>query len=250
MQTFSDTLGQVVRAIMANKLRSFLTMFGIAWGVGSLLVLVGLGEGFRSGQRRQLSRLGNDLVMMWNGTIPALANQHTGMRPYQLTLGDEAALRKLPELRAVTDELSRSDLYEVSQWSNTSGHVLGTEPNYTTVRYIPMAVGRFLDDQDLKDYRRVAVLGWKSAQLLFPGRPMVGETITIDGTDFTVIGQVEKISRGNDDYDDEKIYIPVTTMQELFALKGDNIPSDALTSLQYQPAIRDDAAAAVAAVHR
>ena len=50
MQNFSDTLGQVFRAIMANKLRSFLTMFGIAWGVGSLLVLVGLGEGFRCGQ--------------------------------------------------------------------------------------------------------------------------------------------------------------------------------------------------------
>ena len=58
MQTFSDTLGQVFRAIAANKLRSFLTMFGIAWGVGSLLVLVGLGEGFRSGQHRNLSKLG------------------------------------------------------------------------------------------------------------------------------------------------------------------------------------------------
>ena len=58
MQTFSDTLGQVFRAIMANKLRSFLTMFGIAWGVGSLLVLVGLGEGFRSGQHRQLGHAG------------------------------------------------------------------------------------------------------------------------------------------------------------------------------------------------
>ena len=52
MQTFSDTLFEVFRAIAANKLRSFLTMFGIAWGVGSLLVLVGLGEGFRSGQHR------------------------------------------------------------------------------------------------------------------------------------------------------------------------------------------------------
>ena len=99
MQSFSDTLGEVFRAIAANKLRSFLTMFGIAWGVGSLLVLVGLGEGFRSGQHRQLSTLGNDLVMMFNGNIPAVANQHTGMRPYQLTLGDADALRKLPELR-------------------------------------------------------------------------------------------------------------------------------------------------------
>jgi len=97
MQSFATTLGQVFRAIAANKLRSFLTMFGIAWGVGSLLVLVGLGEGFRSGQHKQLANLGNDLVMMWNGTIPALANQHTGMRPYQLTPGDEDAMRALME---------------------------------------------------------------------------------------------------------------------------------------------------------
>jgi putative ABC transport system permease protein len=250
MQSFGDTLGQVFRAIMANKLRSFLTMFGIAWGVGSLLVLVGLGEGFRSGQHRQLETLGNDLVMMFNGTIPALANQHTGMRPYELTLGDEEAMKRLPELRAVTDELARSDLYEVSQWSNTSGHVTGTEPNYTAVRFIPMFSGRFLDGQDLRENRRVAVLGSKTADLLFPGHPMLGENITINGTDFTVIGQVAKISRGNNDYDDQKIYIPVTTMQQLFALKGDNIPRDALTSIQYQPATKGDSVAATAAVHR
>src|ERR1700739_705749 len=114
MQSFTDTLSEVFRAIAANKLRSFLTMFGIAWGVGSLLVLVGLGEGFRSGQHRQLSTLGNDLVMMWNATIPAVANQHTGMRPYELTMGDAGAVRRLPQLRAVTVELARSDLYEVS----------------------------------------------------------------------------------------------------------------------------------------
>ena len=149
MQSFSDTLGQVFRAIAANKLRSFLTMFGIAWGVGSLLVLVGLGEGFRSGQRRNLSNLGNDLIMMWNGTIPAVANQHTGMRPYELTMGDAVAVSHLPEVRAATVELSRSDLYEVSQWSNTSSHVMGTMPNYAGVRFIPMATGRFLDDADL-----------------------------------------------------------------------------------------------------
>src|ERR1700686_3610797 len=112
MQSFGDTLGQVFRAIAANKLRSFLTMFGIAWGVGSLLVLVGLGEGFRSGQHRNLARFGNDVVLMWNGTIPAVANQHSGMRPYQLTLSDAEALKQLPHRRGVTGALSRSALYE------------------------------------------------------------------------------------------------------------------------------------------
>ncbi len=250
MQTFGDTLSQVFRAIAANKLRSFLTMFGIAWGVGSLLVLVGLGEGFRSGQHRNLATFGNDVVLMWNGTIPAVANQHTGMRPYQLTLGDAAAMKQLPEVRGVTVELSRSDLYEVSQWSNTSSHVIGVEPNYTAIRFIPMAQGRFLNDADVAERRRVAVLGFKARNLLFPGRPLVGETITINGTQFAVIGSVDKISRGNNDYDDQKLYIPITTMQELFALKGENIARDALTSIQYQPTKKGDAVEAVAAVHR
>jgi putative ABC transport system permease protein len=250
MQNFSDTLGQVFRAIMANKLRTFLTMFGIAWGVGSLLVLVGLGEGFRSGQHKQLSTFGNDVVMMWNGTIPALANQHTGMRPYQFTLGDEAALRRLPELRAVTAFLSRNDLYEVSAYANTSGQVMGVEPNYSTVRFVPIADGRFIDDADLAQRRRVVVLGYKAGQLLFPGRPMLGETITINDVAFLVVGRVQSISRGNNDGDNQKVYIPLTIMQELFAMKGDNVARDALSSIQYQPTVHGDTTWAVPAVHR
>ena len=143
MQSFSDTLGQVFRAIAANKLRSFLTMFGIAWGVGSLLVLVGLGEGFRSGQRRNLSNLGNDLVMMWNGTIPAVANQHTGMRPYELTMGD--AVAREPSARSARRHRRAQPLRSlrsepVEQHLEPCG---GDEPNYAGVRFIPMATGRF-----------------------------------------------------------------------------------------------------------
>jgi len=240
MQNFTDTLGQVFRAIMANKLRSFLTMFGIAWGVGSLLVLVGLGEGFRSGQHKQLANFGNDVVSMWDATIPAIANQHTGMRPYQFTPGDEAALRALPQLRAVTGFLQRNDLYEVSAYANSSGQVLGVEPNYPAVRFVPLA----------EDRRRVVVLGAKGATLLFPGRPMLGETITINDTQFTVIGRATTISRGNNDFDNQKVYIPLTTILELFAMKGDNVAQNALSSIQYQPATHGDTTAAVPAVHR
>jgi putative ABC transport system permease protein len=250
MQAFSDTLGQVFRAILANKLRSFLTMFGIAWGVGSLLVLVGLGEGFRSGQHKQLATFGNDLVSMWNGTIPAMANQHTGMRPYQFTPGDEAAIRALPQVRAVTGFLQRNDLYEVSAYANSSGQVMGVEPNYADIRFVPLAEGRFIDAKDLTDRRRVVVLGFKSATILFPGHPMLGETININDVSFTVVGRVATISRGNNDGDNQKVYIPVSVMQELFAMKGDNVPHDALSSIQYQPTTHGDSTAAVPAVHR
>jgi len=250
MQNFSDTINQVFRAMMANKLRTFLTMFGIAWGVGSLLVLVGLGEGFRSGQHRNLATFGNDVVMMFNGTIPAIANQHTGMRPYQLTLRDEADLWSLPQLRAVTATLNRSDLYAVSAFSNASGQVWGVEPNFTVVRFVPMEEGRFIDANDVLDHRRVVVLGLKSAQLLFPGRPILGETITINDISFRVIGKVGSISRGNNDSDNQRFYVPLTTMQELFAMKGENIARDAVSSIQYQPTLKGDTTAAVPAVHR
>ncbi|HEX4321667.1 MAG TPA: ABC transporter permease [Acidobacteriaceae bacterium] len=250
MQNFGDILGEVFRAMMANKLRTFLTMFGIAWGVGSLLVLVGLGEGFRSGQRRNLASVGNDVIMMWSATIPALPNQHTAMRPYKLTLQDEANLRKLPELRAVTAILNRTDLYQVSAWSNTSSQVMGVEPNFTDVRFVKMEEGRFIDAADLAQRRRVAVLGLKTSHLLFPGHPMIDQTITINGTAFTVVGHTATSGRGNNDFDDQKVYIPLTTMQELFAMKGENIPQDALTSLQYQPTKKGDDVAALAAVHK
>ena len=251
MQSFSDTLGQVFRAIMANKLRSFLTMFGIAWGVGSLLVLVGLGEGFRSGQHKQLATFGNDLVMMWNGTIPALANQHTGMRPYQLTLGDEAALRALPELRAVTAILSRNDLYEVSAYANTSGTVMGVEPNFSAVRFVPIAEGRFIE----RPATWPSAAAWscsasKARSCSSPAGPCWARPSPSTTSPSPSSAVVQSISRGNNDSDNQKLYVPLTTMQELFAMKGENIARDALSSIQYQPATKGDATAAVAAVHR
>ena len=64
----------------AHKLRSFLTMFGIAWGVGSLLLLVGLGEGFRSGNRKSFNELGEDVMFVWGGRAPAMNGSFTSMR--------------------------------------------------------------------------------------------------------------------------------------------------------------------------
>jgi putative ABC transport system permease protein len=141
-------------------------------------------------------------------------------------------------------------LYQVSQWSNTSSRVIGTEPNYPIVKFLPIEQGRYLDSTDMADRRRVAVLGLKAAKLLFPGRPLLGETVTINGIAFTVIGQAGKISRGTEDGADQRIYIPVSTMQELFPLKGDNVPRDALTSIQFQPTRKGDSVAALAAADR
>jgi putative ABC transport system permease protein len=79
---------------------------------------------------------------------------------------------------------------------------------------------------------------------------MLGETITINDIRFTVVGRVESIARGNNDGDNQKLYIPLSTMQELFAMKGDNVARDALSFIQYQPTTKGDATAAMKAVHQ
>jgi len=251
MRTLLDIFDQVFRSIGANKLRSFLTMFGIAWGVASLLLLVGLGEGFRSGQRRGLAQLGTDVIMIWGGTIPAMPNQHSGMRPYRLTLSDANAIRaEAPHVRNVTAFINRGDLKEVSEFSSAGGSVMGVEVNYPEIRHLPIAQGRFLNEEDAAQRRRVVILGQKNNKILFPGRPSLGAFITINGARFQVIGVAEKIGRGNNDGDNQRIYIPLSTMMELFPITGNNIPQDSLSSIQYQPLTPDLNETAKAEVHR
>ena len=240
MRAFLDILAQVFKSIGANKLRSFLTMFGIAWGVASLLLLIGLGEGFRSGQRRGLSELGTDVIMLWSGTIPALPGQHTGMQIYKLTLGDANAIRtEAPHVRNVTAMLNRSDLKQVSEFSSAGGQVMGVQVNYPEIRKLPIAQGRFLNEEDMAQRRQVVVLGQKTTQLLFSGHPALNTFITLNGYRFQVVGTAAKFGRGNNDGDNQKIYIPLPTMLELFPILGENIPLDAVSSIQYQPSTPD-----------
>ena len=82
MRMALDTIGQVLSILWAHKLRSFLTMFGIAWGVGSLLFLIGVGEGFRSGQQKNMATIGEDIIFIWGGQIPAVTGQSQEMRRY------------------------------------------------------------------------------------------------------------------------------------------------------------------------
>src|SRR6266576_606967 len=251
MRALFHIFDQVFRSIAANKLRSFLTMFGIAWGVASLLLLSGLGEGFRSGQRRGLAELGTDMIMMWGGTIPVLPEQHVGMHPYKLTVSDADAIRAAaPDVRNVTALIQRSDLKQVSEFSSAGGQVMGVELNYPEISHLPIAKGRYLNQDDVTHRAQVVVLGQKMEKLLFPGRPSRGAFITLNGYRFQVIGVATKVGRGNSDGLNQRIYIPLSTMLEFFPLTGDNIPQDSISSIQYQPLTPDLNETAKAEVHR
>ncbi len=171
------------------------------------------------------------------------------MRPYKLTVGDENAMRASGSFRQATAMIQRNDVKQQSRYETSSGTVVGSEPNYTIVRFLPIAAGRFMDDGDLRDRRRVVVLGPKSATLLFPGRPALGETVLLNGASFEVIGVAGKNGHGNDENENQQVYVPLTTMLEMFPLKGENIPEDAVTSIQYQPRTHGDNESAKAIAH-
>src|SRR5579871_6795906 len=144
MRMVLDIFGQMLRALWAHKLRSFLTMFGIAWGVGSLLLLVGLGEGFRSGNKRELDTMGQDIIFLWPGTVPAVAGQHQGMKPYFLTYQDVLDIhREATLVKNISPVLQRGDIKAQSEFAASNGQVLGVNANFDDIRYLPIGQGRW-----------------------------------------------------------------------------------------------------------
>src|SRR5450631_4662346 len=99
MRVLLETFGQTLQTLWAHKLRAFLTMFGIAWGVGSLLLLVGLGEGFRSGNRRQMDALGENIIFLWAGRYPAIGGNQQSGKAYHLTYEDFADVKAAPHVK-------------------------------------------------------------------------------------------------------------------------------------------------------
>ncbi len=240
MRSVLDIFAQTLRTLWAHKLRSFLTMFGIAWGVGSLLLLVGLGEGFRSGNRKQFDELGENVMFIWGGHAPALNGSFTGMRWYFLTYRDyKDVLAECPDVKTAVPVIQRNDIRAVSDFYQTSGQVMGVLPEFSQIRYIPIDEGRWLNEMDVSQKRQVIVLGDESKRLLFPGRPAIGSTILLNGIRFAVIGTLKRLGHGNNNDQNLKNYLPFSTMREDFPPLNVGETTDAISLLQYQPTSRD-----------
>src|SRR6201997_2823685 len=153
MRRFLDGFRQVLAAIWAHKLRSFLTMFGIAWGVGSLLLLVGLGEGFRAGTEKGLASFGIDYMHMYNGRVPAVAGSQLSSRQYYLNYQDYLDIRSSRFVRNASPVIYRGDLRLVSEYGNSNGYVDGSEPQFYGIRYMPIEQGRYLNWNDERERR-------------------------------------------------------------------------------------------------
>ena len=232
-----DIFGQVLRTLWAHKLRSFLTMFGVAWGVGSLLLLVGLGEGFRSGNKRNLAEFGENIMFVFPGRAPVIASSMNSARNYLLTYQDYADIRaEAPHVRKASPVLSRDDVRAASEFATANGQIVGVEPQYNQIRFLPLKQGRWLNELDETQKRNVIVLGDELTRNLFPGRPAVGVTVLLNGIRFEVIGTVKRIGRGDENLANMRGYIPFQVMATYFPLKGEN-HQNSISLINYQPRV-------------
>jgi putative ABC transport system permease protein len=234
-----DIFGQTLQTLWAHKLRSFLTMFGIAWGVGSLLLLVGLGEGFRSGNRKQFDSIGENVLFIWSGRAPVVQGSFTALRQYYLTTRDyEDVLAECPSVGGATPVISRSDIRAVSDYFQAGGQINGVRPDFSRIRYVPINGGRWLNEMDEIQTRRVIVLGDETRRTLFSGRPSIGSTILLNGMRFEVIGTLERIGHGDNNTQNLKNYIPFSTMHEYFPPLNAGIDTNVISQINYQPRSR------------
>ena len=249
MRTFSDILGQILRNLWAHKLRSFLTMFGIAWGVGSLLLLVGVGEGFRSGNKRELAEFGKDIMFLFPGRAPSVKGNMSSAKSYLLTSQDCRDIKLAGHVRNAVPLISRGDLHEVSEFASGSGEILGTEPQLNEISYLPLKEGRWLNDLDGIQRRNVIVLGNELLKTLFPGRPSLGSFVLINGLRFEVVGSLPHLGRGDNMWLNMRGYIPFQVMAANFPLKGEN-HEGSISFIEYQPEVRTNHELARQEVHQ
>jgi putative ABC transport system permease protein len=249
MRTVSDIFAQIFRNLWAHKLRSFLTMFGIAWGVGSLLLLVGVGEGFRSGNKRELAEFGKDIMFIFPGRAPAVRGSMNSARSYLLTYADYLDILKAPHVRNAAPLISRGDLHEVSEFANASGEIIGTEPQLNEISYLPLKEGRWLNELDGEQRRNVIVLGNELLKTLFPGRPAVGSFVLINGLRFEVVGSMPHLGRGDNMWLNMRGYIPFQVMAASFPIKGEN-HQNSISFVEYQPRVTGEHQLAQDDVHK
>jgi putative ABC transport system permease protein len=219
---FFTQLIEFLRDLRAQKLRTAMTVFGIIWGTVAIVVLLAFGMGFKKQLSKDMHGIGESLVIMFpNVTTKPFAGFGIG-RPVFLTEDDAKLIAsQVKSVDKVVPEYGTSD-YQVRVGVNiTNTNIGGVYPVYSEMRNIwPQTGGRFIDEQDMQERRRVIFIGDGVKDLLFGDSDPLGKTVIIGRTPFTVIGVMIKKTQ-NSSYnrrDKDRVFIPATTFSAVFGV--------------------------------
>jgi putative ABC transport system permease protein len=216
--TLSEILRQAIGTFRAHKMRTFLTMFGLVWGIASVILLVGLGRGFVVDQKKHMETLGKDLVIMWGGRTSMQIGGRAAGREIHLNVDDADLIRDECYLvKNVSPELRRT-IPEVSQFNLANRGVVGMWPSYQEFRSLKVSEGRLITDDDEREGRRVLVLGSKAYRQLFPGQPAIGATVLVKSVPYSVVGILAE-KKQNSNYsgpDNDYLFAPYSAVSRDF----------------------------------
>src|SRR5450631_2121116 len=214
-------LGEIIRqsidSLLRNRLRSGLTMLGILWGLVTVVLLLSYGKSLGQGVLNGFLGIGNNVIMVWGGQTSMQAGGERSGKRIQFIDGDVEAVRDgVPFLKAVSPESDDAFSYKYGT-RVVSISSKAVEYSYGDMRRLKVAEGRFFEKDDFAQHRNVAIFGPLAAKKLFSGMTAVGESISIEGHPFTVIGILShKIQNGsNNGPDNENVFIPFAAMRDL-----------------------------------
>ena len=168
--TIRDLIFDVLRTLWAHKLRAFLTMFGIAWGIVSIVLMVAAGEGLRKGQEEQARNLGKDVMIVFHGRTSLQAGgTHAGRIVHWEDQDVPVVQAESPDCEYAIPELEQDTVRIHSNFNNGGFTVTGSHPAFAYIRSLDVGAGRFYDWDDMREARRVAFLGSDAAKQLSPG---------------------------------------------------------------------------------
>ncbi|HEY9611283.1 MAG TPA: ABC transporter permease [Allocoleopsis sp.] len=196
--------------LVANKLRSSLTMLGIIIGNASVIAMVGIGQGAQRLASEQFETLGPNLLFIVPGSQQT--RNTTLNLPKTLVLADAKAIAtQVPSIKEVAPQIN-SRLLVTYRNRNTNTAITGTTPEFLVVRNFDVARGRFITNLDLERNNQVVALGADVAEKLFGNSDPIGQTIRIKNVSFQVIGVMEPKGAFLGDNQDDTAFIPLTTM--------------------------------------
>ena len=230
-----DNWYEIWAVLRANKLRTALTAFGVAWGIIMLIVMLGFGSAMQAGTQRNMKGRATNLLFVWGQST---TESYNGMKPgrqIQFRTADIERLRRLPSVEWLAPRLQLGGFmngFTVGYGTKTGSFtVYGDYPDFRHIVSFDYTAGRFIDDGDIADNRKVAVIGDKVVEELFPaGANPIGDYIKISGVYFQVVGVIKTLRTGRDgDRDAHTIFVPFTTLKTSFK-QGDHVGFFAMTA--------------------
>ncbi|MBE0556245.1 MAG: ABC transporter permease, partial [Proteobacteria bacterium] len=231
-----DRWQEIYYVLKSNKMRTFLTAFGVFWGIFMLVIMLGSGNGLENAISRNFADMATNSVFIWTQQTTVPYKGFPRGRRFNYDNEDATALRNsIPEIKYLAPRIRGGDFFAADNvirgLKSGSFSIMGEYPEYFLIDPLYISKGRLINDLDIEDKRKVVVIGTRVKDLLFkPEEEALGEYIQIQGVYFKVVGIFRSKRTGEQaERENQNIYMPFTTLQKTYNY-GNRVGFFAITS--------------------